>query len=185
MNRKTIRTLIAIVVALALLLVVLQGTETDRMATAERLLFPGFKSLANDIENIAIQRPGDDEAVAIHRIDNRWTVPVRDDYTADVGKLRELIIALADARIVEEKTSNPEYYNKLGVDDPAQGGKGTRVTASGAGFSYTLILGDRAQGDFRYSRIDGEEMSFLIDQNPEIPVSASDWLLPEYCPRGR
>lgn len=168
----------SIVVALALLLVVLQGNEIDRMDTAEQLLFPDFKSVANRIDNFSIQRLGDDEALAIHKIDDRWTVPVRDNYTADVGKLRELIIALADARIVEEKTSNPAYYSKLGVDDPAQGGNGTKLTASGVGFSYTLILGNRALGDFRYSRIDGEDMSFLIDQNPAIPVSASDWLLP-------
>ena len=37
-----------------------------------------------------------------------WTVSERDNYPADDGKVRKLLIAIADAKVFEEKTSNPE-----------------------------------------------------------------------------
>jgi len=86
-------------------------------------------------------------------------------------------MALAEARIVEEKTSSPEHYEKLGVDDPEDGGKGTKIIVDGEGVSYAIILGESAQGNHRYARLAGEETSYLVDRDPNIPAAASDWLL--------
>ena len=58
---------------------------------------------------------------------------------------------------------------KLGVGDPEDGGKGTKVVLSGPGFSYAVVLGESAQGRFRYARVDGEAESSVIDRNPEVP----------------
>jgi len=103
-------------------------------------------------------------------------VSSRDNFPADLGKLRQLIIALADARIVEEKTADPEQYEKLGLDMPGQDSGGTQITVAGPDFSYTVVLGTQAQGKFRYARVEGEAASYLIDQNPTPATTAGDWL---------
>ena len=56
----------------------------------------------------------------------------RADYPADEAKVRKLLIALADAKVVEEKTSNPASYATLGVEDmKGTGATGLRVELAG------------------------------------------------------
>lgn len=176
MTRKTVQVLVAIIVALVLLLLVLDRSSDDN-ATDRTVLLPGFKEQANDAGHISITRPGGDESVTINHEDESWVVSERDGYPADVNKLGLLISALADATIVEEKTSNPANYAKLGLDDPGEGGGGDLVIVSGTNFSYSVILGDTTQRDYRYARIPDHAPSYLIDQNPPIPEPTGDWLM--------
>jgi hypothetical protein len=177
MTRKTIQVLVVTIVALVLLLLVLERDSDDVIADREFLL-PEFREIANDAMRVNISGPDGDDYVSIRREEGNWIVSERDGYPADVSKLGQLISALANARVVEEKTSDPGNYAKLGVDDPGDGGKGRLVVVSGPSFSYSIILGDTAQGTFRYARIPDEATSYLIDQDPSIPDSAGEWLLP-------
>ncbi len=179
MTRKTIHALVAIIVGLVLLLVVLRTGDIDRMPMAGQNLLPDFKSVANDVTELRVVRPDDEEGVTIRGLDDSWVIASRDDYAADLGKLRSLIIGLADAQVVEEKTSNPEHYSKLGVDDPEDGGKGTKIVLSGPSFTYSVVLGNTAQGSKRYARIADAATSYLIDQELDLPTATGDWLMPD------
>ena len=64
-----------------------------------------------------IYKAGDARVVELKRRASSWTVSERDNYPADEAKLRKLLIAIADAKLDEEKTSNPESYATLGVED--------------------------------------------------------------------
>ena len=178
MTRRTIQWLAALVIGLVLLLVVLE--ESDHSGTPEsRLLLPDLEAHANSADTVLIAQPKEEADVTLHRIDDHWSVVERDDYPADMGKLRSLMVALAGAKIIEDKTSNPDLYSKLEVGDPGDGGKGVKVTVSGDGFAETVILGKTAQRDFRYARVPDQASSYLIDKNPEIPDKAGDWLSPD------
>ncbi|MCG8370349.1 MAG: DUF4340 domain-containing protein [Proteobacteria bacterium] len=176
MSRKTVQVLVGIVTALLLLLLAVDRNGDDDSEN-RRVLLPGFKGLANEATRVTVSRAVGEEGVTLHREGRRWVVSARDGYPADVGKLGQLIDALAAARILEEKTSNPDNYSKLGVDDPGQGGKGDLVTIVGTDFSYSVILGNSAQRDFRYARTPEQAASYLIDRNPPVPDSAGEWLL--------
>jgi len=176
MTQKTIRVLAAVVLALVLLIAVVERTDDNGPAMQERALLPGLAEHANSIQRIRVIT-ADADPLTLRLDSGRWVNAARDDYAVDLGKLRPLIVALADARILEEKTSNPEHYGKLGVDDPEEDGSGTKITVEGEGFAYTIILGESAQGNHRYARLADEETSYLVDQNPGVPDSAADWLL--------
>ena len=178
MNRKAVPVLAAIIAGLLLMLLVLNGKDGRNNVSGQRLL-PDFGAVANDTTMVAIRAPGDDEAVTLQRIDGQWLVSNRDNYAADIGKLRQLIIALAEANILEQKTSDPALYERLGVDDPETGGKGTRVTVTGVDFEYAVILGNKTQGKFRYARDVSAAPSYLVDKDPTLPAAADDWLLPD------
>jgi hypothetical protein len=178
MNRKAVPVLAALIAGLLLMLLVLRGNDGSDVAPGQRLL-PDFGAVANDTTMVAIQAPDDSDLVSLQRIDGQWVVSTRDNYAADIGKLRQLIIALAEANILEQKTSDPERYERLGVDDPESGGKGTRVTVSGPDFEYAVILGNRTQGKYRYARDAAVAPSYLVDRDPTLPASADDWLLPD------
>jgi len=177
MTRKAIQVLVAITIALVLLLFVLDRDVGD-VSSERTVLLEGFRAVANDAQSIDLKRSDGEDDVTIRREDSGWIVSARDGCPADVSKLGRLITALADASVVEEKTSNPANYEKLGVADPAEGGSGVLVEVTGTGFSFSVILGEAAQGNYRYARIPDQATSYLVDQNPSIPDSAAAWLSP-------
>jgi hypothetical protein len=179
MNKKHIYFLAAFVIGLILLVTSYQVGERSESSRDGGLILDGFAAQANNIRRVELQFPDDQERFAILRKGDTWVVDVRDDYRADFAKLAVLVAALAEARIVEEKTSNPDNYAQLGVDDPAAGGSGTHVTLSGEGFEYELIVGKSAQGVFRYARVPSDQTSYLVDQALDMPSSPDDWLVKE------
>lgn len=185
MNARSLKILAVIVVALFAAMIALNSGEHGDKADDTGLLFPELKARLNDLNSVTIEdaegeitlrREEQEESAA-----GRWIVPEHDNFPADTGKLRQLLLALADARKLERKTSDPELYSRLGVEDPRNDDEagGVLVTARGNEASVNLILGDPAQREFRYARIPEEAQSWLIDQNPDIPDDSTGWLLPD------
>jgi len=175
MTNRTIQILAATIIGLVLLLLVTRSDDDETVFSGGQLL-PDFKSVANEVTSIRITRASDSENLEVRRSGDSWVVTERDDYPADISVIRQLIIALAEATIVEEKTANPENYDRLGVADPGTGGSGSEVMVTGDDFTYSVILGDVAQGDSRYARVADGQTSYLINQNPDLPTTVGDWL---------
>ena len=51
------------------------------------------------------------------RADNVWSTPDRFDYQIDEADVRRLIVSISDMRYIERKTSRPERFERLEVDD--------------------------------------------------------------------
>jgi uncharacterized protein DUF4340 len=146
--------------------------------SASDTLFPDLKSKINDVTSL-VARNGDGP-VNVRKSDDGWVVAERSDYTANIGTLRELLLAIADAKIIERKTSDPEKYHLIGVNDPSDdGSESVAISISGDGFEYTVVLGATAQTNYRYVRPGTDPQSVLIDKNPNIPGDASGWLADE------
>ena len=180
MNKSTLRNLAIVLFALVAILIALEMGDREADVSSGDLLFDDLKSRINDVTRVTVLRPGAEgatDAVTISNASGTWSVAEREDYPASVAKIRELLIALADARILEQKTSDPERYGQLGVRDPAEAdSKGVKVTIVGADFMYAIIIGNAHQGANRYVRIAEEAQSVLIDQNPSLPADAGGWL---------
>jgi len=98
---------------------------------------------------------------------------------ADVGRLRKNLLALADARIVEEKTSNPEYYERLGVQDlSAESARGLQLTLTGGKEPVDVIIGLNQPGtaDLTYVRRAGEPRSWLVRAQFDLGKTGGEWL---------
>jgi hypothetical protein len=173
MNTRHVGVLAAIVVGLVILLFALQTDDTGTAGSGERLL-PGLETAANGLTRIRIDGPGGD--VTLRRGDGGWVIEERGGYPADIDTLRSIVLALAEARIVEQKTADPANYGRLGVGDPAEGGDGDKVMLESEGASFAVILGDPARDDFRYARVAGDARSVLIDRNPVLPDDVAGWL---------
>lgn len=177
MTRKKLLILAAVVVGLVLLVTINERLDQGTTSSAGGLLFDDFAAHANDVQEIHMLFPGGKPAFSVRRDDGKWLVDARDDYPADVGKLGQLVAALAKAEIVEQATSNPERYSAINVDDPEQGGSGSKLVITGDGFSYELIVGKTAQRDFSYVRIAGDPASYLVNQKITVADDPSSWLL--------
>jgi hypothetical protein len=116
------------------------------------------------------------QLVTLHQIGGRWTVAERADYPADVAKLRKLLLALADARIVEEKTANPANFALIGLDDPAQpGAAGTELTLIDKAGTQAVIIG-KPVGEGSFARRGGETQSYIVAPALSIESWPGAWI---------
>lgn len=176
MNNATLRFLGIVVALLVIALIVIESTDHESPVDNGTLLLPGFRDHVNEVSSLRVERNGEDPVV-IERHDELWVVTSRDNYPADIGKVREVLLAMADAKTMEAKTTNPELHARLGLDSPdIENSKSTLLIASTGHADYRLLLGNAAQTSYRYARLPDEDQTWLIDQNPDVPDSAGDWL---------
>lgn len=179
MTARTVQ-LLALIVIVLFAAVFALNSQRDKATTEEELLFPGLKERIDDISEVTVADA--DGNVTVKREGDRWIVPGKAGYVANTETLRKVLIAVADARKVEQKTSNPELYERLGVGDPMKADSGDAVLLSSAGLGdldFALILGNAVQQEYRYVRIADQAQSWLIDQNPGVPEDMSGWLAPD------
>jgi hypothetical protein len=176
MNKTTLRLLAFIVAVLGAALMLIESGEEGDLPEAGTPLFPDLRSVANDIDQVTVSLAGS-PPLTIRRSGDDWTVPNRDDYPANVAAVREVLLAMTEAAVVEAKTANPALHSQLGVDAPTTANsKAVLVSAETGDRSFELIFGNVAQGSYRYARIADQDQSWLIDRNPEIPANTGEWL---------
>lgn len=142
-------------------------------------LIAGMKASINDVSMLRIVGPGDQTLVTLHKAESGWTVAERDGYQADIEKVREYLLRLADATLVEAKTSNESLYAKLGVESvSAAEAKGMRLEIEGLKTPEKLIVGNfNGQGaGGTFVRRNDEKQSWLAKGTLNPEKLASNWL---------
>src|SRR5450432_1208123 len=110
MNARRFITVLAaaiVVIGAALIVSHLRGTSEPEGG----LLLPQLSAQLGTVTSVTIRKGAALPAVMLHKQADRWAVAQRADYPADIAKLRKLLQAVASARIVEEKTSDPANYH--------------------------------------------------------------------------
>ena len=168
----------AAVVGLAFWVNTARSPETSASAGGG-LLVPGMKDKINQVDQLRVFGAGNQVLVTLKRQDNRWTVGERAGYAADIEKVREYLLRLADARLIEAKTANAALYAKLGVEDvKAPDAKGNRVEIDGLDKPVRLVVGsfNGQGGGGTFVRRDAEPQSWLA-QGTLIPEKQpGNWL---------
>jgi hypothetical protein len=176
MSRRNLLLLLAGLVVLAVL-ALLAGPD-NRNDGDDQLLYPDLHAKLNDVSQIVVRGPGNQLIATLRRSDKHWMLAER-DYPADVGRIREVLLALAEARIVEEKTSTPELYDRLAVQDIAVAtARGVQLEITGTSSALQLIVGEtQADGsDMSYVRRTGEAQSWLVTGRLTPGKTTGEWL---------
>jgi Domain of unknown function (DUF4340) len=138
-------------------------------------LLPSLASELNTVTSLTV-RKGAAAPVTVHKQGEQWTVAERADYPADVPKLRKLLLALSDAKIREEKTSNPASYAIIGVEDPSQpGAAGTQIELTAPNGKQAVIIGKSA-GDGNFVRRAGEKTSYIVEPGISVEAEPRYWI---------
>jgi hypothetical protein len=174
---------LSILVIVAVLALVAGVWLTSRQSgssdgSSQAALYPELKGQLDSVTAVRIFKAGDARAVELQRKDKGWTVSERSDYSADEPKLRKLLIALADAKLYEEKTSKPEQYKTLGVEDTtAADASGVRIELAGTAKPVNLIVGNQAGGArSHYVRRAGEAQSWLVNTDIDTSSTPDAWV---------
>ncbi len=159
----------------------LAGRQTSTPSQGAAVLYPELSKQLDSITTVRIVKAGGTPAVELKRSDDGWRVAERNDYPADEAKLRTLVSSVADAKLVEEKTSNPENYKTLGVEDvSAADAGGMLLELDGPQQPVKLIVGKHGTGgESHYVRRAGEPKSWLINKSLDTSASADQWLRKE------
>ena len=128
MQRRGFLVLVGATVVLAGLAVVSQRNAAQNgraavAATGERAL-PNLAPNPAALAWVRINRGAMKANFA--QIGGHWSVVEKGNYPADEAKVRRLLLGLADLTLVEAKTTRPELFPRLDVDDPSNG-KATQV----------------------------------------------------------
>jgi hypothetical protein len=164
-------------------LVVIAGAlylATRRNLTAETppggSLLPALASELNSVTTLTVRKGAANPSVTVHKVGELWTVAERGDYPADVAKLHKLLLSLSDAKIVEEKTSNPANFAVIGVEDPTKAGAtGAEITLLAHDGKHAAIIG-KPGGQGTFARRSGENQSFLVEPSISVETEPRSWI---------
>lgn len=140
-------------------------------------LYPELKGQLAKVTAVKIYKGNEQLLVEAARGESGWTIKQRFDYAGDASKINGLLLALEEATLLEEKTSNPDNYAALGVQDLSADATGSRIELAGVEPPIKLIVGKSATaGSGTYVRRAGEAKSWLIGKQLNAPADAAAWL---------
>ena len=155
--------------------------EQDKTQDPQKL----FPDIAADPVNV-ISRLNElrfeqgEQTLSIQKSDEDiWQVAEKGDFPADVTMIRSLLRSLSEAEKIEEMSSRPEDFPKLGVaDSDAEEGAGILVEISDADRSWQLIVGNTAphldQG--QYIRLPDGNRNWMINRRLDLDIEIDKWL---------
>ncbi len=177
MNQRTVTVLAAALVVLGAVALIAQH-DPRPPSPGGGLLLPELADDLDEITRVTVVGAGSEPVATLQRgEDGGWSVAEKDGYRADAARVRHTLISLAEARIVESMTANPDFYDRLGVQDVSgEDAGGVAVTLTGAESTLDVIVGDTEGASRRYVRVADQDQSFLIDRDPEVGDETTDWL---------
>ncbi len=178
MSGKTNLILITSLVLLVAILYINRGVDRQQ-DVSDSLLLSELNQDDVNVERVVITAAGNQTIATLEQMDGRWVLRERSDYPANTAKLGALLRTLAESSVLEKKTADIEFHDRLGVEDLAsEDAAGIGVALAGAGIDRSVILGEPS-GSYRYARHADDAQAWLIDRNPDVPAETTDWLLPE------
>jgi len=180
MNQKTLIGLAAAALVAILVAVVLNHAHAPRSEGGReetRYLAPELRDHVNDVDKVVVTGADNKTIATISRGQSGWTIAEKGGFAADTGKLREFLLKVSDATLLEQKTSSKEKYATLGVDDVSnKEAKGLQVELGGLKQPVKLIVGNTSPRGGTFVRRAGEPESWLASGNINVEKKAEDWL---------
>lgn len=174
--RRVVILLIAGVLVIVLAVWLSSNRHPARPTLAGDPVLQGLdRGAVNSVTEIRLTK-GDGTKTTLKKGTTDWSVAER-DYPADSGKVRKLLLDLAALNVVEEKTSTPENYPALGVEDTNSAkATGTRVEAVTSRKTYSLIVGKTSGAKSGYVRVVNAPQSLLAAPLLTVDADPRRWL---------
>jgi hypothetical protein len=183
MKSKTIMVLALVTAALIVgALFLSQPKEKKTVGEGERV-FPELMDQVNTVTEMVVS--AHNGSVTIVREQDVWKVKNKDNYRADMEKVRKTLIGLAELKLVEPKTKTPELYEKLGLQDiETQGSTATNLRVNGEDGTTLaeVIIGKRKPSkgqpakEEMYLRKPGEPQTWLAMGTISLEQLPAQWV---------
>ena len=175
-------TLVMLIVAVA---TYVSQNRVSPVRVSGEALFPGLAGKADRIAKIVITQGN--TTLTLARDKESWSLENRGGYPAKTETVRALLIGLAEAELVEAKTSSKERYSVLELEDPRDkdaksrlvqllDDKGNAIAEVVVGKKRSDAFGSSRGG--AYVRRPGDAQSWLANADINAPIGARDWVQP-------
>lgn len=191
MKPRTLVILASLTLAAAGLAAYTLSRQHGALADAGELgpLLPGLDRRVNDVAALRISK-GTTSFTVSRKDDGTWGLAERGGYAAKFESVKAAVVGLAGLTIQEPRTSNPDSYDKIGVEDPVRpDAASTLVTLLDRDNKpiASVILGKpRTATGFNappdlYARRAGEAQSWLVrpargGERLDIRPDPMDWI---------
>ena len=179
LNSFTILLIVTVVMVLLMLMTIQRPNNTSEDYS---LLFPDLYGQLSEIDSITINSSQDQ--FTLFKQGEDWYLKERWNHLADFNLVKRALIDIADAKILERKTSNPEQHELLGVQGVE--GQSIHVTMFNGDQEVSgLILGKerelgQGQGTRRfYVRRAGEDRAWLAEGYLNVNPLMLNWIKSE------
>jgi hypothetical protein len=163
-------------------------SASESAGATRPLLFPALPERVNDVAEVDVVREG--STFTITRGADGWGLAGRGGYPVPFEKVKQVAVGLSQLRIDEEKTSRPDKYKAIGVQDPdpkgagdpqAFGGPSLVTLKDGKGAVLaSAIVGNQRAGNGVYVRRAGEAQSYAAQGAVDVPGTVSAWVEPKF-----
>ena len=178
MNLRLVYVVVLTVLALAgVAMLAVRGVAPEQ--AVDQAFLPGpVTTRINEVDKVEIVAGGNRIVATLVKSGDHWQLEQMHGYRADWPRLRDMLAILAQARVVEAKTDNPEYYARLGVEDiDAEEATGVLVRLHIGNDSTGVIIGNEPRGrSGQYARIAGQAGSVQLDREIGVSAETLDWL---------
>lgn len=167
-------------------IVTLQADQPARSLPAGVKLFADLATKQGQVTRITLSQGK--EKLTLVRQGDTWGLGEKSGYTVAPEKIRQILVDLTEVETLEGKTSKPELYARLNVDE-GETASSRRLTLYG---EKDAVLADVFLGKLRASAVNaaalgldkpmlylrkaGEAQAFLVESRLNPKVEALEWL---------
>jgi hypothetical protein len=170
-----------VIVVIAAIVALAAGDRATSSVPAGERALPGLAAKLGELAWVRLSHGA--TKIDFAAIGGRWAVVEKGNYPAAPGKLRQLLLGLADLTLIEPKTERPELFARLDLDDPANG-KSTEIRLNdrtGQTIAELIIGRRRADrlgtgSDAVYVRKPGTDRAWLARGSLDVSGEIVDWL---------
>lgn len=188
MNSKTLAAIAVVAIGLLAVAFWVTGESEQRQSASPAAtsqsdggpLFPDLLEQANDVARVTIATA--EETLVLLRGEDHWTIENVHGYRINLTPLRDMIRNIALMEKAERKTANPDFFERLEVQDVSENTTSRRITMEDANGKKlaSIILGRSEFGTFntphQFVRVDGENQVWLVKGNVTPLATADQWL---------
>lgn len=137
---------------------------------------PELESRLDSVRTVRVV--SSDDAMTMARTEEGWVMRERGDFPVSGDRLGELVRGLQEMRFERRMTADPAKLDRIGLGDPAEGGRGVLVQLEdeNGAFVVDLIVGVETDAGGLYARRAGETQAYAV--SGELPAlrNRADWL---------
>lgn len=178
-NKQIIVAVITIIIVAAA--VIISQQRAPQTSKEKPRLFPELAGKINDVSEITIR--DDQTTLTVHRLSGIWSIVEADNYPALVDKVKQTVLVASEFDVIAEKTTNPDLYKRLGVEDPDDKGATSHLLTikSNGDELASLIVGKSRRSKSPssapglYVRIPGQEQALLVEGSLTVSTDIVQW----------
>ncbi len=180
-------TAVTAVVIVAAGFAIAERYATSTFVHEKEPIFPAMHDKVNEVTELLYEDK--QVRIAVARKDGKFVLTERHDYPVSNEIVRELVIGLAELKVLEPKTKIEKLYTRIQVDDLAKEkslAKHMVVKGKNGEALIDALIGRRnfdttgLTDEGRYVRRSGEAQSWLVAGRFDIPDQIKKWVGKEF-----